>query len=144
MQPSARILAFIKGFEKLRLVGYLPTPEDRPTIGWGHTGPDIRVGEVWTKEQADAEFAADIAHVAGRVSHLVYRVPTTQGQFDALVSLAYNIGAAALGGSSLLRFHKQGRYGDAAAEFLKWDHQAGRVLPGLLRRRQAEALIYQS
>lgn len=144
MQPSERILAFIKGFEKLRLVGYLPTPDDKPTIGWGHTGAGIHVGDVWTNAEADAQFERDIKGFSDRLNKLLYKVPTTQGQFDALLSLLYNIGFAALSGSTLIRLHKLGRYAAAEAEFPKWDHQAGRVIPGLLRRRKAEAAIYSS
>jgi lysozyme len=144
MQPSARILAFIQGFEKLRLIGYLPTPKDRPTIGWGHTGPEVKVGMVWTREQADETFSADMTVFSRGLDKELYGVPTTQGQYDALVSLAYNIGLANLKASSLIRYHKLGLYPKAADEFLKWDHQAGEVLEGLLKRRKAERLIYLS
>jgi lysozyme len=144
MQPSPRILAFIQGFERLRLVGYLPTKNDRPTIGWGHTGPEVKVGMVWTREQADQTFAADTTVVARGLEKELWGVPTTQGQYDALFSLAYNIGLVALKASSLIRYHKLGLYQKAADEFLKWDHQAGIVLPGLLKRRTAERLIYLS
>jgi lysozyme len=144
MQPSPRALAFIQGFEKLRLTGYLPTPRDKPTIGWGHTGPEVKVGMVWTREQADQTFAADTAIFSRGLDKELWGVPTTQSQFDALFSLAYNIGLANLKTSSLIRYHKLGLYSKAADEFLKWNHQDGKVLDGLTKRRKVERLIYLS
>jgi lysozyme len=144
VQPSPRILTFVQGFEKLRLVGYLPTPNDRPTAGWGHTGSDVEVGRTYPLSQAKTWWADDTGAVTNGLNKALYGIPTTQGQFDALFSLAYNIGLAALKGSTVLRMHKAGKYPVAAAAFLKWDHQAGRVLDGLLKRRTAEQKIYLS
>ena len=144
MKPSQRALLFVQGFEKLRLTAYLPTPNDRPTIGWGQTGPDIKLGMTWTREQADAAFETTVAGLTTWLNKQLYGIPTTQGQLDALFSLAYNIGRANLAGSTLLRMHKLGRYDAAAAEFPKWSHQAGKVLAGLLKRRLAEQALYRS
>lgn len=144
MQPSPRILAFIQGFEKLRLSAYMPTPKDRPTIGWGHTGPEVKLGLVWTKAQADETFSSDITVFSRGLDKELYGVPTTQGQYDALLSLTYNIGVATLKASHLIRYHKLGLYQKTADAFLAWDHQAGRVVDGLLKRRTAERLIYLS
>lgn len=151
MNPSPRIIAFIKGFEKCRLKAYMPTPNDRPTIGWGTTGPDVKMGMTWTQERADERFARDVADFAAGVAHELGGAPTTQAQFDALVSFAYNVGldqdadnlAEGLGDSTLLRKHKAGDYAGAAAEFAKWNKQAGKVLNGLTRRRAGEAAIYR-
>lgn len=150
MQPSVRIGQFIMGFEELHLIGYLPTPKDVPTIGWGSTGKGIHVGDVWTLEQAQRRFFTDLNGFGAGVTRLLEGAPTTQNQFDALVSLAYNIGldedtdtkAEGLGDSTLLRKHKAGDYAGASAEFLKWNKQAGTVLRGLTRRRIAERAIY--
>jgi GH24 family phage-related lysozyme (muramidase) len=144
MQPSPRALAFVQGFERLRLVGYLPTPDDKPTIGWGHTGPEVYVGLVWTRAQADAAWDADVAYFVTWLNKQLYGIPTTQGQFDALFSLVYNIGVANLRTSTLLRKHKLGDHAGAAAEFEKWDHQNHKVLNGLLKRRLAERALYLS
>jgi GH24 family phage-related lysozyme (muramidase) len=144
LAPSERAHTFVKSFEKLRLTAYLPTPNDKPTIGWGQTGPGIKLGMVWTKEQADAAYEAFAAKVTARLNKLLYGIPTTQGQFDALFSFAYNVGADNLATSTLLRKHKASDYAGAADQFLKWDHQAGKVLRGLTRRRQAERAIYLS
>lgn len=145
MTPSAKIEAFIKGYEKCRLKAYMPTPDDVPTIGWGSTGPDIRMGMTWTQAQADARFAADLARFASKVTALLGTAPTTQAQFDALVSFAYNIGYGdgGLKTSTLLRMHKDGNWIGAAAQFQRWNRQAGRVLNGLTTRRSAEADIYR-
>lgn len=145
MTPSAKIEAFIKGYEKCRLKAYMPAPDDVPTIGWGSTGPDVRMGMVWTQVQADARFAADLARFAGKVTALLGTSPTTQAQFDALVSFAYNVGYGdgGLKTSTLLRMHKAGDFAAAALQFARWNKQAGRILSGLTTRRSAEADIYR-
>jgi lysozyme len=145
MTPSPKIEAFIKGYEKCRLKAYMPTPNDVPTIGWGSTGPDIKLGMVWTQAQADARFAADLARFASKVTALLGAAPTTQAQFDALVSFAYNVGDGdgGLKTSTLLRMHKAGDYHGTAGQFGRWNKQAGRVLNGLTTRRSAEADIYK-
>lgn len=150
LKPSQRIVDFIKGFEQCRLKAYMPTPNDRPTIGWGSTGTDIKLGMVWTQAQADARFNRDLAMFSAGVEHMLGGCPTTQGQFDAMVSFAYNVGldddadniAEGFGDSTLLRKHKASDYAGAAAEFPKWNKQKGVVLNGLTRRRKAEAAIY--
>jgi lysozyme len=151
MTPSDRAHLFVKSFELLRLRAFLPTPNDVPTIGWGHTGPDVKLGMVWTNAQADAAYEADTAEVVAPLNRALFGIPTTQGQFDALFSFAYNegIGAPALRGkgllgSTLFRKHKVGDYAGAADEFPKWNKQAGVVLKGLTRRRAAERALYLS
>lgn len=143
MQPSQKIIDFIKGFEKCRLVAYMPTPNDRPTLGWGSTGPDIKLGMTWTQAQADDRFAADLAKFSAAVVALIDTSRTTQSQFDALVSFAYNCGLEALKTSTLLRMHKAGEYENARLQFARWSKQAGKTLAGLVRRRADEARIYR-
>lgn len=150
MQPSERILAFIKSFESLRLRAFLPTPHDVPTIGWGHT-EGVKLGDVWTLEQANAAFVSDVSKYAAGLNRALFSIPTSQGQFDALLSFSYNVGLGSpaihgkgLLGSTLFYKHKTGDYSGAADEFLKWDRQAGHILAGLLRRRKAERAIYLS
>lgn len=120
------------------------TGGDPWTIGWGSTGPDIRKGTVWTQAQCDARFEADIDAFSGTVSDLLGDAPTTPGQFSALVCLAYNIGLGKLRSSTLLRMHRAGDYAGAAAQFPRWNKAAGKVLPGLVKRRAAEAALYRS
>lgn len=144
MTPSPACEALIKGFETCVLHAYMPTPVDRPTIGWGSTGPDIGLGMTWTQDQADRRFAHDLDAFAAGVSDAIGDAPTTQGELDALVSLAYNIGLANFRGSTLLRLHRLGDRAGAAGQFARWTRQAGKVLHGLERRRAAEALLYRS
>jgi GH24 family phage-related lysozyme (muramidase) len=120
------------------------TGGDPWTIGWGSTGPDIRKGVCWTQQQCDDRFAEHLAQFAANVSRALGGAATTQNQFDAMVSFAYNVGVGNLSASTLLKKHKAGDYSGAAAEFARWDKAAGKVLPGLTRRRAAEAALYAS
>jgi lysozyme len=142
------------GFEGCRLEAY-PDPGSRDghpwTIGYGATGPGIGPGVVWTQEQADARFLSDLAKFEDGVTRLIGSAPTTQAQFDSLVSLAFNIGldedadtiAEGLGDSTLLRKHKAGDFEGAAKAFLSWRFNDGREMAGLKKRRQAEAAHYR-
>jgi len=135
----------IHSFESCKLTAY-PDPgsvDGKPwTIGWGSTGPGIAKGVVWTQEQADARFAADLGRFEKAVALMA--PVTTQNQFDALVSFAYNVGLNALHDSTLLRMHKAGDYAGAKLQFSRWDKNDGRVMTGLTRRRAAEAALYGS
>ena len=143
MTPSKACADLIKSFEACRLKAYLPTPNDVATLGWGSTGPDIKMGMTWTQEQADEQFARDLAKFGLGVSRLLGSAPTTQGQFDACCSLAFNIGLGAFGSSTLCRFHLAGQSDQAVAQFARWNLQKGQVLNGLTRRRTAEAALYR-
>lgn len=142
---SGRGIALIEQAEGCRLAAYPdPGTGGEPwTIGVGHTGPDVCEGLAITQEQADDLLRQDLATFERGVAALVGDHPTTQDQYDALVSFAFNLGLRALGGSSLLRLHNEGAYAAAAGEFGKWIHSDGRVLPGLVRRRAAEAALYR-
>ena len=141
MTPSAACEALIKSFESCRLTAYLPTPNDVPTIGFGSTGHDVMMGVTWTQEQADARFDSDLANFAARVSDAA--PIATQGQFDAMVSLAYNIGMGNFTASTLLRLHNAGHYDAVPFQFGRWVFQGKEILPGLIARRKAEAAMYQ-
>jgi lysozyme len=112
------------------------------TIGFGSTGPDIGPGTVWTRAQAEARFAADLIKFAKRAATLIGDTPTSQGQFDAMVSLAYNIGLANFSSSTLLRMHKARDYAGARQQFARWNKADGKVMDGLTARRAAEAKRY--
>jgi lysozyme len=120
----------------------MPTPNDVPTIGYGSTGPDIKLGMTWTIDQCEARFASDVDKFARGVDRLLGEASTTGAEFGAMVSLAYNIGLAGFGRSSVLRLHKIGDHKGAARAFGLWNKQAGAALAGLTRRRAAEAGIY--
>lgn len=110
------------------------------TIGWGATGPGIGPETVWTQEECDERLARDLARYAAEVADAIGDSPTSQSQFDALVSFHYNTGAIAR--ASLTRFHIAGDYDTAAREFGRWKHAGGRVMRGLVLRREAEARLY--
>ena len=149
MTPTPQIREFIKGFEKLRLVAYKPTPNDVWTIGYGATGTGITQDARWTEEQSDDRFARDVERFSVGVRNALDGAVTDQDQFDAMVSFAFNVGIAGFTGSTLLKRHKAGRYADAVKEFAKWNKQTNKttgkleVLNGLTRRRGEEAGIYQ-
>jgi GH24 family phage-related lysozyme (muramidase)/CheY-like chemotaxis protein/Tfp pilus assembly protein PilF len=145
-----RLIQQFEGFGKKRPDGSAeayPDPGtggDPWTIGWGTTGPDVKKGVVWTQAQCDSRFRSDLERFAKKVLDLVGNAPTTQNQFDALLSFAYNVGPQNLSSSTLLKKHKAGDYRGAATEFTKWNKAAGKTLPGLVRRRAAEAELYSA
>ena len=110
------------------------------TIGWGSTGPDIRKGTVWTQAECDARFDRDIVRYVEDVAKALDGAPTTQNQFDALVSFHYNTGAIAT--ATLTKLHKAGQFAEARTEFGKWIYNDGRILAGLEDRRSDEAALY--
>lgn len=112
------------------------------TIGWGATGPGIGPRTTWTAAQCEARLAEDLARHAAEVAQAIGEAPTTQSQFDALVSFHYNTGA--IGRATLTRRHIAGDHAGAAREFARWSRAGGRVLAGLVRRRAAEARLYRS
>jgi len=142
MRIGPKGIALVKEFEDCRLEAYLPTPEDVPTIGWGSTR-GVSMGDVWTQAQADAALLDDLEDAETCVNRQV-KVPLQQEEFDALVSLAFNIGCNAFAGSTLVRKLNESDYDGAAKEFLRWSKQAGKVLPGLVRRRAAEAKLFDT
>jgi len=141
MLPSSRCVDLIRTYEGLKLKAYR-CPAGIATIGYGSTGPDIHIGLTWTLDQAKARLQSDVTKFAAGVSRVAGTC--THGQFDALVSFAYNCGLANLKGSTLLKKHLTGDHVGAAAEFGKWIKGGGKVLPGLVTRRAEEAKLYRS
>ena len=135
-------VALIKRFEGCQLSAYPdPGTGGAPwTIGWGHAGRDVTPGPRWTQAQADEQFERDLERYATDVVKAIGKAATSQPQFDALVSFHYNPGA--IGRATLTRLHKAGDFAGAANEFGKWVRAGGRVLPGLVKRRAAEANLY--
>ena len=133
-----------KEFEGCRLEAY-PDPEsggDPWTIGWGHTGPEVHEGLVWTQEQADAQLKIDKDHAQNVIDDLV-TAHLTPAEDSAVQDFIFNLGPGAFKGSTLLRCLNLGDFAGAAAQFDRWDHAAGRVVAGLLRRRQAETDLFK-
>ena len=141
MQISKAGLDLIKQFEGLYLKAYR-CPAGVPTIGYGHTA-GVAMGQTITQQQADDYLRRDVRQFERAVARLV-TVPLTQGQFDALVSFAFNLGEGALAQSTLLRLLNAGDYAGAAAQFDRWNKAGGRVLPGLVRRRAAERALFEA
>lgn len=150
-EVSAAGVALIKRFEGCArrradgLVEAYPDPGTGGapwTIGWGATGPGIGPGTAWTPAQCDARLAEDLARHAAEVAQAIGEAPTSQAQFDALVSFHYNTGA--IGRATLTRRHVAGDHAGAAREFDRWVRAGGRRLAGLVRRRAAEAALYLS
>ena len=96
-----------------------------------------------SEEQADALLREDVGVAEEAVSRHIL-VALTDNQFDALVSFTFNVGSGALGRSTLKVRLNQGRYDEVPAELMKWVWAGGRKLPGLIRRRQAEAALYRN
>jgi len=132
----------IKFYESLRLKTYLDTGKVL-TIGYGHTGPDVKLGLTISKEKANELFDSDIDKFQDGVNKLL-SYSTNENQFSAMVSLAYNIGLGNFKKSSVLRFHNQGQFEKAANSFLLWNKDNGVVLAGLVKRRKSESLLYLS
>ncbi len=131
-------------FEGCRLTAY-PDPAsggDPWTIGWGHTGPEVHEGLVWTQEQADEQLVKDKERAQAVIDEFV-TVRLTPNEDRAVRDFIFNLGSGAFKGSTLLRKLNLGDFKGAAAEFDKWDHAAGKVVAGILRRRQAETELFK-
>ena len=113
------------------------------TIGYGHTGPDVTAGLTITIAEAQALLAQDVSSAAACVNTAV-AVKLTQQEFDALVDFVFNLGTGAFKGSTMLRDLNAGDFANAAAQFDLWDRAGGAVVAGLLRRRQAEAALFEA
>jgi lysozyme len=140
MHISQKGLDLIKSFEGLRLSAY-KCPADVWTIGYGTTA-GVKPGQTITKERAEELLREDVKRFEAQVLRLA-KVPLTQGQFDALVSFTYNLGAGNLSNSTLLRLLNAGDYKGAAAQFDRWTKAGGKELPGLVRRRAAERALFE-
>jgi len=113
-----------------------------PTIGFGHrVQPGENLGAGISPAQGEEILARDIKTAEEAVTRLV-RVPLTQGQFDALTDFVFNLGAARLAGSTLLKYLNDGKYDAAAWQLLVWDHACSREIPALKNRREAEFRLW--
>lgn len=148
MKASNSIKEFIKQHEGLKLQAYL-CPSDKLTIGYGHTGPDVQPGMTITAARAAELFEMDLAKFEAQLNDLraAWRVSLTQGQYDALLSFAYNVGMGSLRSSTLWRKVRTNTSDRSIAdEFNRWVYgtKGGKKvkLPGLVARRKAEAEIW--
>jgi lysozyme len=132
--------ALTRSFEGLRLEAYQDSVGVW-TIGYGHTGPEVHRGECINEPEADALLRADLAAAIRCVQRAV-QVDLAQHQFDALVDFCFNAGRGNFLGSSLLRYVNHGKFDSAVVQFGLWVHAGGKVIPGLVRRRAAEAALF--
>lgn len=144
MKLSQKGIELIKQFEGYSSKAYPdPATGGAPwTIGYGTT-KGVKPGMVITAQQAEKMLRDDVAKFESGVSSLI-TAPTTQGQFDAMVSLAYNIGLGNFGKSTLLKKHNARCYTCAADQFRVWNRANGKVMNGLTKRRAAEREVYMS
>jgi lysozyme len=143
---NAAALKIAEESEGCELIGYRD-PVGRPTAGHGHTGPEVKIGQVYSQTQADAWLATDMAAAAAAVERLV-KVDLSDNQFSALAEFTFNVGAGNLAGSTLLRRLNGGDYAAVPAQLMRWTKARvdGRetVLPGLVARRAREAALFSA
>lgn len=139
---NAEGLALIKSFEGLGLTAY-KCPAGIPTIGWGSTGSHVKMGMRITTQRAEAMLLEDLERFEECVSRVV-KVKLTDNQFSSLGALALNIGVNAFESSTLLALLNEGKYEAASRQFTKWVRGGGKVLPGLVKRREAERELFLS
>ena len=132
-------VSLIKEFEDLYLEAYL-CPAGKWTIGYGHT-KTAKPGMKITERGAEELLQHDLAWCEDAVRKNV-KVPLTQNQFDALVSFVFNVGEGAFRKSTLLKKLNAGDYEGAANEMPRWKRGGGKVLRGLVRRREAEKKLF--
>jgi lysozyme len=131
---------FVAHFEGCRLKAYR-CPAGVLTIGYGHTGPDVTEGLEIDGDKALELLTGDLRKIGAAIAPAV-RPRITEGQYTAILSLAFNIGPAAFKRSSVLRNLNNGAITQAAESFLLWNKAGGKVLPGLVRRRKAERRMF--
>jgi lysozyme len=140
----------VKISEGLRLIAY-SDPGGVPTIGWGHTGPDVVLGAVWSLDYAEKALLDDLQTHCEQMLKVV-KVPLTQGQCDALTDFTFNEGIGTLEKSTLLTLLNMGIYAAVPNELYRvnasdcsrhgYIFQGGVILAGLVKRRQAEIILW--
>lgn len=132
---------FVKQFEGRELKAY-QCSAGVWTIGYGHT-KGVQEGDEISPAEAEQLLVEDLTAIADDLNRLV-NVPVSDGQYIALLSLAFNVGASAVKKSTLLFHLNHGRYDEAAEEFDKWIYAGGKVSEGLKRRRAAERELFEN
>ena len=140
MEISQEGLSLIKKFEGCKLEAY-KCAAGVWTIGYGSTN-DVKEGMEISQERADMLLLEDVEVFEEAVNKLV-EVPLEQNQFDALVSWTFNLGSTNLKNSTLLKVLNNKDYDGVPAQIKRWNKAGGKVLQGLIRRREAEALLFE-
>jgi lysozyme len=133
-------LSLIKKFEGCELEAY-QCSAGVWTIGYGHT-KGVTPSDSISQEEAEQMLVDELHEYESYVNEYV-TVALSQNQFDALVSWVYNLGPANLKASTLLKVLNSGEYEDVPAQIKRWNKAGGKVLEGLIRRREAEACLFQ-
>lgn len=141
MNISQNGIDLIKRFEGFSPCAYL-CPAGVLTIGYGHTGKDIKRTDTITEEDAQDLLKNDLIWVEEVINEKA-KSELAQNQFDALCSLVYNIGASAFSNSTMLRLINAGNLAAVPAQFLRWDKANGKPLAGLTRRREEEKKLWE-
>ena len=147
MKISPRGLELIKDFEGFSSTSYLDVV-NIPTIGWGNTfyenGTKVKLGDQISKTDA-LKLLEVVANrdFADKIFPSI-KVKVSQSQFDAMVSLAYNIGVGAFLKSTLLKKVNAGDFAGAGEQFLRWNKAGGKEVLGLTRRREREKQLFLS
>jgi len=141
MKISQEGLSLIKKFEGLRLKAYYCSGGVL-TIGYGHTG-GVKETDTITVEEAEKLLRADVFKFEEYVEDNVM-VELDQSQFDALVAWTFNLGPGNLRESTMLKKLNNGEYESVPFEMRRWNKAGGKTLDGLIRRRQAESLLFES
>lgn len=139
MKTSTEGIALIKKFEGCELEAYRCSA-DVPTIGYGHTR-GVSDGDTCTQEEADQLLKDDLEEFEDYVKDLV-DIELSQNEFDALVAWTYNLGPTNLRESTLLKRLNDEDRGDVPFQMKRWNKASGKVLDGLVRRREAESLLF--
>jgi lysozyme len=140
MNISKEGLALIKKFEGCKLEAYKCAAEVW-TIGYGST-KGVKEGDTITQEEAEELLIKDVKVFEKAVNDAVER-SMVQCQFDALVSWTFNLGAGSLNSSTMLKKLNNQEYDEVVPQMKRWNKAGGKVLQGLIRRREAEALLYE-
>ena len=141
MKCSQEGLELIKKFEGCKLKSY-KCPAGVWTIGYGHT-EDVKEGDIVSPQEADKLLRADVFKFEEYVADNVM-VNLTQNQFDALVAWTFNLGVGNLRNSTMLKKLNNTDYTSVPFEMKRWNKAGGKTLDGLVRRRQAESLLFES
>ena len=139
MRTSEAGVNLIKTFEGCRTTAYRCSAGVW-TIGYGHT-TDVKEGMTITQHQCDVMLEVDIEQYENYVNDYVV-VSLTQNQFDALVSWVYNLGPTNLRNSTMLKVLNAGKYDEVPYQMKRWNRAGGKVLKGLVLRREAEAELF--
>jgi lysozyme len=140
MNISQEGISLIKKFEGCELEAY-KCAAGVWTIGYGHT-KDVKEGDSILKEDAESMLVHELQKYCNDVD-IAVKVDLKQNEFDALVSWTYNLGLTNLNSSTMLKVLNEGKHDEVPAQMKRWNKASGQVKQGLIRRREAEALMFE-